>query len=610
MYNRKRLPHTIKANFECKAPTHFVFLDTETKLEDINSKTTKHTFKLGWTVYWHRSNKEENDILEQELHYSTESMNRVIVEKAECCKELWVIASNMNYDLSILSLDKYLIEQGFHISFLHAHKGSYVVCLKKGKHKIALLSLQNWGVKSVEKAGEALGYPKLKVDFDNVTDEELANYCLRDTLIMYRYMKFLIDTLINNDLGSLGMTAGSTAFNSLNHKFRNWPIHIHCNQEVLTLERKAYHGGRTEVFRTGVFDNGKYYKLDINSAYPAVMRDYRYPTKLLWTEDTPSIERLKYLLPKGCIIADVKIHPKRPIYVTKLNGKNIYPLYPFRTVLTTEELKEAVEHNEIIKVYKIAVYKAKPLFRDFIKYYYKKKAEASRKGNKALKTVWKLFLNTLYGKFGQKGKKYVRDKSLEGLDIKYTSVVDGVTGKRKQVVYFAGIAYVAEEEGETFNSFPAIAAEITANARLLLAKYIQIAERNNLFYSDTDSLIVNRKGKENVKKYIHKTRLGALKIEGISDKVEIYGRKHYIFDNEIVLKGVPKNATNLGNGEYICTYWDSSRRTSKYTERCVYYTRKVKKKVEPYVYDGIVSPTGYVIPYTSPSQFSITYTQA
>jgi len=100
-------------------------------------------------------------------------------------------------------------------------------------------------------------------------------------------------------------------------------------------------------------------------------------------------------------------------------------------------------------------------------------------------------------------------------------------------------------EAEGRNSHPAIAAHVTAFGRILLWRLINQAGRENVFYSDTDSLFVNKVGLDRLSNQLDKDNLGALKIEWESDDVMIRDNKDYQIDGVGKTKGVRKNAMQL-----------------------------------------------------------------
>ena len=106
-------------------------------------------------------------------------------------------------------------------------------------------------------------------------------------------------------------------------------------------------------------------------------------------------------------------------------------------------------------------------------------------------------------------------------------------------------------ERESENSLPMICAEICAYARMLLWEFITQAGRENVFYADTDSIVVNEIGYSNLLDRLDNTRLGALKLEGVSYSNEFWAPKDYALDNDVHIKGVRKKAIQVGDRIFI-----------------------------------------------------------
>jgi len=106
-----------------------------------------------------------------------------------------------------------------------------------------------------------------------------------------------------------------------------------------------------------------------------------------------------------------------------------------------------------------------------------------------------------------------------------------------------GRLQIKVEEPESENSAPAIAAHICAYGRMRLWELIKMAGPNNTYYVDTDSLIVNAEALHRLQAEMDQTKLGYLKVEGVSSQAEFLAPKHYLFGDEFKVKGIRRNAT-------------------------------------------------------------------
>jgi len=102
------------------------------------------------------------------------------------------------------------------------------------------------------------------------------------------------------------------------------------------------------------------------------------------------------------------------------------------------------------------------------------------------------------------------------------------------------------------NAATAISATVASYARLALWIFIETASLENVYYVDTDSLMVTEEGLERLRPWIG-TDLGWLKLEKEADAVEIRAPKDYTFGTLSKIKGVPKRAEAVADSIYAYT---------------------------------------------------------
>ncbi|GAI39892.1 unnamed protein product, partial [marine sediment metagenome] len=161
-----------------------------------------------------------------------------------------------------------------------------------------------------------------------------------------------------------------------------------------------------------------------------------------------------------------------------------------------------------------------------------------------------------------------------------------------------GLLKVAETRGmvEGYNSFAAISSEVTANARMMLWEFIEIAGRENVYYCDTDSLLVNQSGYERCAGIMHKTELGKLKLVQRSSKVTLRNVKDYTIGDKTKIKGISKLAKKVSDSEYI-TYQQVGVRSGMRNRNVNTMTwRRVPKKLKRIYEKGVVKHDELVYP--------------
>jgi DNA polymerase family B len=580
-------------------PHEFLFFDTETHIRTNDNVNLEFPLRLGVAVYVN-TNKDNTINKRIALRFNTaKDFVDILKTYAKGRKSLYVFAHNIKFDIMVLNLPFALFDNGIVTRYPIINDRMFIWRFKIDKANVILVDTANYGVISVEQLGKDLGYPKLNVDFNNVTDDELAKYCLRDVEILETFMHNYVQFIHDNSLGSFKLTLASQSLTSWRTRFMRKTVHIHDDEKALKLERSAYHGGRTEAFYIGTAAERPYYYLDVNSMYPHVMKSSVVPNKLLYTVDSPSLAKFELYVKAHYVIADVELDTDENAYPYVANDKLLFPLGKFRTVLHHKELSYALKRGHITKVHSIALYEFANLFGYYVDFFYDLKQRSKHEGNKSWYLISKLFQNSLYGKMAQTG---VKQEIVIG---DYERIISRTEGHKlgtfdySNEVNWFGTIIREKREGESSYSFPACAGAITANARMLLYNYICVAGIDNVLYCDTDSLITNYEGFYNLRGFLDDYELGKLKLEKESHYLTIYGNKDYEFGDILRHKGISPKAEQLSRNKWRTLQFDgilsylnaggNKPATARYMD---------KRRLESYNKGIVDNKTGKVTPLT------------
>lgn len=601
--------------------SYFTFLDTETHPEDkMDDEQTMIDLKNKISV-----DENHEFYLAVACHYEARTKREKWVDYTgpNADRNLWVhidqitkpgtkriiLAHNTKYDLNAAGGLYWLNELGYTLDFF-AEDNPFIMSFIKetqhGKKTLVMLSSTNWyGVISLKKLGDLFNLPKLDTDVFNAPQEEILTYCHRDVEILKAACLGYLDFVVEKDLGVSSYTIAKQAMVAFRHRFMHHNIYIHDKEEPLILERASYYGGRTEVFRLGAID-GKVYGYDVNSMYPSVMRSNNYPTGIEGMKSDLSIKQVKQLINNHCLLAgEVWLDTDEPVYPYKEGGKLTFPTGRFKAVLSTPEIEYAINNDHIVKFGRICSYRSAPIFTDYVDFFYGERLKAKANGDKIRDKMYKLFLNSLYGKFGQL-QRY-NEKFNRNVDVKPTfgvmKVVNSKTEERHTVKVIGKAMFYKEKltgaEAESFDSFPTIAAHVTAYARMQLWSLIKAAGRENTYYCDTDSLFVNERGKERLESsgFVHSTELGKVKLEKQTDKLIIHGLKDYEFGDEIKIKGIPKKAVKIDENKYLCRQWPGTSTFLRSGDVRGYHTHLMIKNLKREYNKGNVLANGVIEPF-------------
>lgn len=583
-------------------PRNFLFVDTETYINNVANDGVEFPFRLGVCTYVEYDNQCRPMRKHTYRFSSALEFIQVIQRHKRTKTKLHIIAHNVGFDIRVLSIHSLFETMGWDSEPPIINEKTYIWRVYTSTGNLVFLDTANFGVMSVEQLGKDLNYPKLEINFETCTDEELFAYCEQDVNIIERFMTDYIAFIHDNQLGSFKITLAGQAMCAFRSRFMTTRPFIHCDGDTLALEREAYHGGRTEAFVLGEYEGGNYDKFDVTSMYPYAMISYPLPIRLRGYTTNVNPKYLPLRLKKWYVIADVTLRTPVPIFCQLRDHKLTFPTGKFRTVLHHCELEQALKKGEILQIHRCAVYDKGDLFGAYVKFFHAERQNAKLSNLLSWSLMCKLFMNSLYGKFGQLQPQRVLVGEQDSRDVWRMPCIDMDTNSSYSELCWYGKVYREWKEGETSISIPAIAGAITAAARVILWEYIEKAGMLNVYYCDTDSLFTNSNGSNRLVGLVNHAELGMLKHEGHARSLCIYGNKDYRFGAEIRTKGVPSKAVLIEQGKWRYVQFQGYKGWLSQGAKGGAIGKWMVKQRRSHYNKGKVLPTGRVIPFYVNSQ--------
>ena len=288
---------------------------------------------------------------------------------------------------------------------------------------------------SVESMPKTFKIPenKLEIDYNAprdkghiLTGEEEA-YIKNDVVIVAKALKYLFD------MGLTKMTAGSNALSEYKeiirlNRFRS--LYKPLNYEIDKDIRRAYRGGFT--YLNPIYKNkevGEGEVLDVNSLYPSCMRECMLPFGEPFFYEGEYVEDKVYPLYIQRLTCSFKIKEGKIPTIQIKHSRFVDNEYltdsgeePVALTLTSVDLKLFLEQYDVWDLHYESGWKFKAmrgLFTDYIDKWIKVKNEATISGNKGIRQVAKIMLNSLYGKFASSLDVQSKIPYLDGDIVKY-----------------------------------------------------------------------------------------------------------------------------------------------------------------------------------------------
>ena len=294
------------------------------------------------------------------------------------------------------------------------------------------LKIINQSVESMPKTFK-IEENKLEIDYNAprekghiLTGEEEA-YIKNDVVIVAKALSYLFN------MGLTKMTAGSNALSEYKeitrlNRFRS--LYKPLNYEIDKDIRRAYRGGFTylnPVYKNKEVKEGEV--LDVNSLYPSVMYKEMLPFGEPFFYEGEYVEDKVYPLYIQRLTCSFKIKDGKIPTIQIKHSRFVDNEYltdsgeePVALTLTSVDLKLFLEQYDVWDLHYESGWKFKAmrgLFTEYIDKWIKVKNEATISGNKGIRQVAKIMLNSLYGKFATSLDVQSKIPYLDGDIVKY-----------------------------------------------------------------------------------------------------------------------------------------------------------------------------------------------
>ena len=591
--------HKIKANHRSNIPRLRLYLDIEVNKPD-KGEVGLMDFRLACTIFENYDTRNKKIRAEKNHFWSLGELAFYILSKSQKRMRLYVYTHNAEFDVWASGILPILSEHKWKLKFFHAKGMMFILSCKKDAASICFISSTNYYPLSLRKLGQIFNLPKLDTNVFTEDNNELLTYCSRDVeivqVIMHSWFKFIND----GKYGGYAMTIPSQAIKAFRHRFYEYIIYPHSEEDIKNIEKRAYFGGRTENFYKGEFKDGPFIKLDFNSNYPYVMKNNAFPTKLLDPFGSIETRHLSELLELNLAVADVVVNTNENVYPVRIGKKVVFPIGCFKCTLCSEGLQYAIKHKHLVRIIKGAIYEGRFIFRQYIDHFFPLRLQAKKDKNKIRDTQIKLMQNSLYGKFGENHITYETKEEYTGQDC-YRRIVTAKGSRNIGVeTKLCNLIQTPTGKEDTNHTFYAICAHVTEYARFLLWRAILALGMNNVYYCDTDSIITKEEFLPLIVDFLDDEKLGSLKNEGKSESIILEAPKWYKFGDVWTRKGLPTSAKKINDDtwEYYTFEKSAGMMRKGLSEGIIRKT--VRKTFTLEVTKGKVSETGKILPFHLP----------
>lgn len=374
---------------------------------------------------------------------------------------------------------------------------------------------------------DTIDYAKLESEVRETHRDEIVKYLRTDCISLHTLVFKFIERF------GLQLTIGGTAIKKLREFHPCDNRQRHHDEKY----RKFYFGGRVEALEVGVL-KGDWKIYDVNSMYPAVMKNMPHPTGAKYecgfARDIDKNGNIAGFKNAPFYFAVIECDQQGAFPVRSKNAPLDFDVPHGVFEVTSHELKAAIKCGRVQKIIVKEVYvPAETIsFGEYVDTYMKEKISSKQAGDKAGEIFAKLLLNSAYGKFGQSPDGY------------FDYWIGDPDDPDKWELHASGIGQptIWKKPSERAMYYDvATAASVTGAARAVLMLALAAAKRPA--YCDTDSIIC-----ESLDLPLSETELGKWKLEATGDLLGIAGKKMYALKSgKKIVKSASKGAVLDGN---------------------------------------------------------------
>lgn len=458
------------------------------------------------------------------------------------------------YDLPrVMRLSQLLTHMGrngWGIDKIVLEKTAAWALLRKGKRSLMLCDLRSWcpvewgkivtdvtagmPVRNGHLAGERFGVAKCRREAEVIRDGTLQ----------------ILDFIEGENCGPFRPTGSGQSYACYRRRFMRSRLLVHDNLDRLRAERLAMHTGRAEAWLHGVVSGGRYSEFDLHAAYATIGRDCEVPTIARGQLSQPTAKRIESALTRYSVLADVTVTTSVECLPYNNNGRTIWPVGTFRTLVWDPEIKLALSHCDKVRFNHAYLYTREPALQTFCEYVLNGMEGQLQVYGPLCQRVLKHWSRSLVGRMGLRFRSWHKFGPCDPPDVRMVTYLDADDGTRTDMLMAGTQILLLGNMEESTESLPQIPGWIMSKCRAQLWDAM-LATRagGRLLYVDTDSIICDALGAASLSGYAR--AFGQRwDLKGVYDRLTIHGPRNLEVGADRRVSGLPLTAKQSGPLEF------------------------------------------------------------
>lgn len=565
--------HYLRQNHQNRQPRRHIFIDTEARITyDPQTQQQEQTWRLGAARYLDNDPRRPAPKVTDADYQDVGSLWRDVTAFTRSGVRTVLWAHNLAYDLRVSNALTVLPELGWHLQAIVLDGFSCWARFTQPDRSLVCADFTSWANTSIESIAGMLGLEKLPL---GDTDDALFDRCRQDVRVLHAAVAHVLKWVKEEDLGNLQVTGAGQAWNAYRHRFMNERLLVHDDERARTMERRAIWAGRTETFRHGLVTEPTF-EWDLPRAYATCARDSDLPTVWLGSLKRLSVANFKKLHMAGDrrLLCEALITTTVPVVAASHNDRILWPVGTFRSTLWDCEIHALLERGASVRLYRTQVYTATPCLRDWATWILaclspdddgeptgQSEGTPTDKGigypgRELERHILKSWSRSLIGRFALQYRSWEPFAESDETDLFVSDLTGPGELANSQLLQVGRDIFTLGGMTEGENSLPQITGYITSMCRVRLLDLIESAGWENVFYVDTDSLIVNAEGSRLLRKRVGADGGYGLVYKRSFANLDLHGPRQLVADDDRRFSGIPKRGYVTDTGAVEAEVWE------------------------------------------------------
>lgn len=591
-------PHWLAPGAKTWTPSVIVHFDTET-IESESGTDLLHQLRCWDAVCEVRHNiapgRSRRRTVAGEL---ISDLVDLIEDYSTLDRETWVVAHNLNFDLTVTALPAVLVGRAWHVEAYGMSKESNWWVLKRDGKKLVIVDSWSWLPDSLDNLAKDIGRRKLRLPKNDASLEEWHRRCRHDAVILADLFTTILDWWDAEQLGRFGITSAGCGWSTLRSKSEPKTLVVGPAGGKTDFERLAIYGGWKEVWWIGELHGEWVADYDFVAAYPTIAAHHRLPNgpgtyfRHLPEGIVPGFTEGKDVIARCTVTTD------RPVVPVRIDHDVWYPTGTFKTVLTGPEIAYASSVGASVEVQDGYWYPMAFALRPWAIWCLSLLTAPATSVPPLVRRMAKGWSRSVIGRFAGHTSRVTLDRPAVGSGWRLETGHNLDSGRPLEVLTIGDREITTEHDLDAADSFPAVLAFVEARCRVALHEAVDSRNPSYLLQANTDGWWERRA-----------VRSAAYEVEGVpwphhvirkasTNGAVILGPDHVTTPSERRLAGIPKNADgNFADGwqwhDWPGLRWQLERSAAGY------YTRpKRELDMQAHYARRWVLTTGETVPVT------------